>query len=195
MNKHDVAAFFDGLAPTWDDRPARNDAVIAAILNDAAITTGVSVLDVACGTGALIGDYLSRGVSRVTGVDISPAMIARAREKFADPRVRLLAADVEELAFGERFERCVLYNALPHFPAPARLIARLTRALAPGGRLTVAHGMSREAVNARHAATASAVSIPLLPARELVDIFRAHLCVDVVVSDETRYVVSGVAAD
>ena len=195
MNRQDVIAFFDRLAPTWDDRPARNGAVIKTILDDAGITAGVSVLDVACGTGALFPDYLSRGVSRITGVDISPAMIARAREKFPDPRVRLLAADVEEFTFNERFQRCVLYNALPHFPDPARLIARLARMLAPGGRLTVAHGMSRESINARHAATAAAVSIPLLPADELAGILRAYLSVDVIVSDEARYVVSGVAAN
>ena len=66
MNKQDVIRFFDRLAPQWDADMVRNETVIAKILDGAGIRSGIHVLDVACGTGVMIPDYLSRGVASVT---------------------------------------------------------------------------------------------------------------------------------
>ena len=62
MNKTDVKTFFDRLAPSWDAEMIRNDRVIQTILDNAGVTEGSSVLDVATGTGVLIPDYLRRNV-------------------------------------------------------------------------------------------------------------------------------------
>ena len=59
----------------------RNEAVIGQILDNAGIRPGVSVLDVACGTGVLIPDYLKRGAAQITAIDIAPEMVRIAREK------------------------------------------------------------------------------------------------------------------
>ena len=190
MRSQDVIDFFDRLAPGWDADMIRDEERIVRILNYAQIGRGVRVLDVACGTGVLVPDYLAREVAGVTGVDISPAMIARAREKFSDPRVTLIAADIEKMHFEPVFDRCVVYNAFPHFPQPARLIGRLSSFLSPGGRLTVAHGMSRAAINTHHAGSASKVSIGLMEADALKTLFAPHFHVDVAISEDI-YVVSG----
>ena len=58
-DKKAVTAHFDGLAKNWDSAYDRD--VIQEILDAADIRPGVSVLDVACGTGALFTDYLNRG--------------------------------------------------------------------------------------------------------------------------------------
>ena len=58
-----VIAFFDRLAPGWDGGMVRDEAVIAAILDAANVAPGADVLDVACGTGVLIPDYLGRGAA------------------------------------------------------------------------------------------------------------------------------------
>ncbi len=165
------------------------------ILDYADIRAGVSVLDVACGTGILIPDYLARNVARVTGVDLSPAMIACAKAKLTNPRVTLLAADIEETSFSTQFDRCMVYNAFPHFPSPERLIRHLSRQLVPGGRLTVAHGMSRADINRHHSGSASKVSIGLIGEAELAAIMREWLTVDTVVSNDEIYLVSGVSAE
>ena len=192
MNKKDVIDFFDGLASSWDDNLIHDDEKINLILDYADIKEGSDVLDVACGTGVLFPDYLSRNVERVTGVDISTAMVGHAKAKFADPRIMLLAADIEEVTFSKPFDRCMVYNAFPHFPDPAHLIHCLSEKLMAGGRLTVAHSRGRAAINNHHAGTASKVSIGLLPEDELAALFEQYFDVDVVVSDDSIYVVSGV---
>jgi len=189
MEKKDIVEFFDRLALGWDADMTRDDDRIARILDFADIKDGVTVLDVACGTGVLVPDYLERDVKAVTGVDISSEMIRIARAKFTDPKVSFVNADIEEASFPEPFDRIVMYNALPHFPEPARFIARLPRLLAPAGRLTIAHGMSRELINEHHSGTASKVSRGLMGARELAAMFSPYFHVDVVLSEEI-YVVS-----
>ena len=74
MNKQDVITFFDHYASTWDADMIRNESVINTILDNGGVTTGCTVLDVACGTGVLFSDYLQRNVKNVTAVDISPEM-------------------------------------------------------------------------------------------------------------------------
>ena len=187
----EVIEFFDRLAPGWDADLVRNEAVIRTILDNAAVGAGQDVLDVACGTGVLIPDYLSRGVASVTGIDISPNMAALAREKFPEERVTILCGDVESTDFGRQFDRIVVYNAFPHFPDPERLIGRLAALLKEGGRLTVAHGMSRERIDAHHHGAASHVSNGLMRAEELAAIFGKSLRVTAVISDERMYQVVG----
>ena len=74
MNKQDVITFFDYCASSWDARMIRNESVINTILDHGGVSTGCTVLDVACGTGVLFPDYLQRNVKSVTAVDISPEM-------------------------------------------------------------------------------------------------------------------------
>ena len=75
-------------------------------------------------------------------------MVRIAREKFPQENVRFVCGDAETAPLGEGFDAIVIYNAFPHFPDPERLVARLAALLAPGGRLTVAHGSSRADIDA-----------------------------------------------
>ena len=187
----EVIAFFDRLASGWDADMVRNEEVISSILDRAGVEAGKTVLDVACGTGVLIPDYLKRGAASVTAIDISPNMAAIARKKFPQPCVKILCGDVETEPFEEKFDCIVVYNAFPHFPDPERLIRRLASLLNPGGKLTVAHGASREAIDAHHHGSASRVSNGLMPAEELAGIFARELRVTDIVSDEKMYQVAG----
>ena len=191
MEKKEIAAFFDQRAGAWDAELIRNDAVVDTILNGAGIDAGLDVLDVACGTGVLIGDYLARGVASVTAVDISPEMVKIARKKFPQKEVHILCADVEELEPDRRFDCIMVYNAFPHFPEPERLIAILAGMLKPGGTLTVAHGMSRACIDRHHEGAASKVSRGLMHEDALAAIFARHLQVTVKISDDRMYQVTG----
>lgn len=189
MNKQDIVSFFDRLAPQWDGDMIRHDDVIGAILDNGGITTGVDVLDVACGTGVLFPDYLSRGVGSLTAIDIAPEMVRIAREKF--PQVEILCSDVTETNFDKKFDRIVVYNAFPHFPEPEKLIAKLSSLLKEGGILTVAHGMSRAQIDRHHEGGASKVSVGLMHEDELAALFAKHLTVTAKISDEKMYQVCG----
>ena len=189
MDKADVAAFFDRCAPTWDAEMIRSEPVIRAILDLSAIRPGIDVLDVACGTGVLFPDYLARGVGSLTGIDISPEMARLARAKF--PEVTVLCGDAETAAFDRDFDVIMIYNAFPHFPDPAGLLSALAARLKPGGRLTVAHGMSRAAIDRHHSGSARPVSVGLMDETALSALFAPRFEVDVKISDDEKYIVSG----
>ncbi|MBR2812754.1 MAG: class I SAM-dependent methyltransferase [Solobacterium sp.] len=187
MSIQDVAAYFDGQAASWDARMVRNDKILNIILDTAGIKAGMDVLDIACGTGVLLPDYQKRQVHSVTAIDLSPGMIAQAKKKYPD--VCFLVGDAAKADYGQLFDAAVVYNALPHFEDPSELIAHTVRYLKQGGRLTIAHGSSRETVNARH--RNSGISQPLMKAEELADIMRAYLTVTDILSNEEMYLVSG----
>ena len=190
MNKKDIIEFFDRCAPWWDDDMVRNEDIIATILDGGGIRPGIDVLDVACGTGVLFPDYLKRGAASVTGIDISPEMAKVASAKF--PQVKVICGDVETTSFDRQFDAIMVYNAFPHFPDPERLIGVLAALTKPGGRLSVAHGMSRAALANHHAGRASTVSIDLLEENALAALFDPYFDVDVIISNDRMYQVAGV---
>ena len=196
MNKQDVIEFFDRCAPTWDADMIKNDVIIGRILDNAEVGADMDVLDVACGTGVMFDYYLERNVASVTGIDISPEMAKIAGEKYADqPKVQVICGDVEEVKFGKKFDRIVVYNAFPHFPKPKRLIKILAKLLKENGRLTIAHGMSREAIDGHHKGSASKVSNGLMSAESLKKLFDPHFEVEIMISNSQMYQVSGVKRD
>lgn len=189
MDKKAVIDFFDHCAAFWDAEMVRNEDVIRAILDNGGVRAGIDVLDVACGTGVLFPDYFSRGVRSLTGIDISPEMVKHARKKF--PGAEVICADVETCSFTRRFDVVMVYNAFPHFPDPEKLIGVLASLARPGGRLSIAHGMSRAMLLSHHAGTASGVSIDLPEAEALAALFSPWFDVDVLISDERMYQVAG----
>ncbi len=190
MNKQKIADFFDSCAPWWDADMIRNEPIIQTILDNAGIQPGVDVLDVACGTGVLFPDYLKRNVGSVTGIDISSQMVKIASGKF--PQIPVICGDVETTDFPMQYDRVMVYNAFPHFPNPQALIEKLASVVKTGGRLSVAHGMSRKALHAHHAGRASSISIELIPETELKALFEQWFSVDVCISNDSMYQVCGI---
>ena len=196
MNKQDVITFFDRMAPAWDADMIKNDVIIGKILDNAEIEAGQDVLDVACGTGVMFPYYLQRGVASVTGIDISPEMVKIAESKFAsEAGVKVICGDVEEVPFEKKFDRIVVYNAFPHFPKPKRLIKILAGLLKENGRLTIAHGQSRESIDNHHKGSASKVSNGLMSADNLKKLFDPHFDVEIMISNSQMYQVSAVKRD
>ena len=196
MEKRDIIAFFDRCAPTWDAEMIKNDTIIGMILDNAEVGEGMDILDVACGTGVMFDYYLERNVASVTGIDISPEMAKIADGKYASKEnVQVICGDVEIEAFGRKFDRVVVYNGFPHFPKPKRLIKRLASLLKEGGRLTIAHGSSREAIDNHHNGVASKVSNGLMTADKLKKLFDPFFDVEIVISNSRMYQVSGVKRD
>ena len=196
MEKKDIIEFFDRCAATWDADMIKSDVIIGKILDNAQVEAGMSVLDVACGTGVMFDYYLDRDVSSVVGIDISPEMAKIAAAKYArEEKVQVVCGDVEEVKFENKFDRIVVYNAFPHFPKPKRLIKILAGLLKEDGRLTIAHGMSREAIDGHHKGSASKVSNGLMTADSLKKLFDPYFDVEIMISNSKMYQVSGVKRD
>lgn len=192
MKKEEIIAYFDRAAEHWDAGLVTDDRKIETILDAAGVGEGTVVLDVACGTGVLFPYYLQRNVAGVIGVDVSPEMIWIAESKVQDPRVELICGDMETLPVRRICDCCVVYNAFPHFGEPERLIRRLAQWVKPGGRVTIAHGMSLEALDRHHAGRAEHVSRKMPGTMELAELLAPWIRVDRTVSDEEKYIVSGV---
>ncbi|WP_150236909.1 class I SAM-dependent methyltransferase [Nocardiopsis quinghaiensis] len=94
------------------------------------------VLDVAVGTGHNL-PYYPEGVE-VTGVDLSPGMLERARTRAARLAVRadLREGDAQDLPFGDgEFDTVVCALALCTIPDQYRALSEMRRVLRPGGLL------------------------------------------------------------
>jgi ubiquinone/menaquinone biosynthesis C-methylase UbiE len=94
------------------------------------------VLEVAIGTGRSLPFYPD--AVELTGVDLSPEMLAlaRARAEELGRKVDLREGDAESLPFDDAgFDTVVCELALCSIPRPRDAIAEMLRVLAPGGRL------------------------------------------------------------
>jgi ubiquinone/menaquinone biosynthesis C-methylase UbiE len=94
------------------------------------------VLEVGVGTGRSLPFYPA-GVA-LAGVDLSPAMLAIARQRATDlgVEVDLRAGDAEALPFDDAaFDTVVCALSLCTIPDPAAAIGEMERVLVPGGRL------------------------------------------------------------
>lgn len=103
-----------------------------------------SVLDIGCGLGRLT-HRLAAGERTVTGIDLSPEMIARARRQCTGAeRVTLRCGDFLRLDFGDARFDCILSAATLHHLPEARAVGTMVRLLRPGGRLII-HDLRRTA--------------------------------------------------
>ena len=192
IDKNDVRSFFDRCAPFWDADMVRHEDRITAILDNGGVCAGVDVLDVACGTGVLFPDYLARKVRSITAIDLSPEMTKIAAAKYPPEQVRVICGDVEEETFDRQFDVVMVYNAFPHFPDAERLIQVLANVTKPGGRLSIAHSKSRAQLDRHHSGSAHPVSNGLMHEDALAAIFAPYFDVDVKISNDKMYQVSGV---
>jgi malonyl-CoA O-methyltransferase len=114
---------------------------------------GLSVLDLGCGTGRHALRLARRG-ARVTGVDLSPGMLARARAEQGDLEVEFREHDLHaELPFADgAFERVVSGLVLEHLQDMGAFYREVARVLRPGGLAvlsTIHPAMALRAVQAR----------------------------------------------
>ena len=192
MDKKSIISFFDKVAPGWDADMIKDQWKVDKILECAGVAEGCIVLDVACGTGVLIPDYLERKVKQVIGVDISPEMIRIATEKYKEyPQVQFVCADAEEVRMEEFFDCIMIYNAFPHFCQPEKLIKHLSGLLKTGGTLTVAHGMGKAQLDQLHSGSAKHVSNGLISIEEMEALMLPYVTVEQALSTEEMYLVTG----
>lgn len=137
-------AAFDEQAPIYDEGMQGDHAraLYPCILEEARRAMESipvpSVLDVGCGTGMLSERLLGAFPScRLAGVDLSPAMVERARTRLAG-RAEVREADAERLPFHDgAFDLVVCNDSFHHYPDPDRAAFQMWRVLRKGGALVL----------------------------------------------------------
>ena len=157
-----------------------NESSIRRMLEYADLGPGMEVLDAACGDGSLFPFYLELGVARVVGVESSSELAKAAADS---EKAEVICADVEEITSNRLFDRVILYNALPQFPYPKRLVKKLASLLKNGGKLTIAHNLTEKG------------SDGLIPVEELKKIFDKFFDVEVMICSGSTYQVTGTKRD
>lgn len=176
-------AFFDHHAGSWDDDKSVIDSNIRRLgeLRDVmGLQAGMDLLEVGCGTGQ-ITPWLCSAVApgKVTAVDFSQAMLARAQAKDIDAEFCLLDICDDSAKVGLRFassqptgcadgpvgefDVALCFHCFPHFRDQAGALANISAALKPGGSLVVMHLAGSDAINAFHNGVGGAVGGDYLP--------------------------------
>jgi len=127
---------FDGLAARYEElRPVDDNwwEAYEALVRLGHLR-GRRVLEVGCGTGRLAQALEERELARVWAVDVSEAMVARARELGVNARV----ARAEALPFKAGWFDAVVMRMVLHLTDRPRALEQAARVLAPQGRLAIA---------------------------------------------------------
>jgi SAM-dependent methyltransferase len=105
------------------------------------LPTGARVLDLGCGTGIPIAQFLIGAGFEVFGIDSSPKMIASFRQQF--PRAQAACERIEESEFfGCTFDAVVSWGVMFHLDRAAqeKVIARTAASLNENGRFLFTSG-------------------------------------------------------
>ena len=111
------------------------------LLDRAAPAEGESLLDIATGTGIVLRRARERvpGLGRLTGLDLTPGMLAVARQRSEGLGIEYVEGDAQELPFeAGAFGVLTCQQGLQFFPERERALAAFRRVLRPDGRAVVA---------------------------------------------------------
>jgi ubiquinone/menaquinone biosynthesis C-methylase UbiE len=142
--------FYDWWAPFYDGmnwfaariRGASDPHERRKAVERLALSAGMRVLEVSCGTGSNL-PLLREGVGKdgnVVGIDISSGMLARCRRKLRrkDDYADLILGDAARLPFGDgSFDAVFHHGGIAEFPNKRAAIAEMARVVKPGGKVVI----------------------------------------------------------
>ncbi len=136
-----MTTLYDPIAYDTTAQGVPGDVEFYVSLAKEAHAAGFPVLELACGTGRVTIPIAQAGVQLV-GLDRSPAMLGRAREKSASlSNVRWVDGDMREFALPERFGLIVIpcrsFQHLLTIDDQLSCLRCVHRHLAPAGRLAI----------------------------------------------------------
>jgi 2-polyprenyl-3-methyl-5-hydroxy-6-metoxy-1,4-benzoquinol methylase len=143
-------------ASNWIDIIASNGIESRRLITNKAIIDAVcrdkpaSVLDVGCGEGWLAKELYKSGIA-ITGVDVIPELIAKAREKVPGDFFVASYEDIylRKILFPKLFYAIVINFALIGKESTEKLLSALSKYLTGSGKLFIQtlHPESRKAIN------------------------------------------------
>ena len=114
--------------------------VPAWILDNLGLAGTESALDVATGTGIMARDLAPR-VARITGIDVTPEMLAQARQLASDAGIANIAfddGDAAALPYADgQFDLVISRIAVHHFADPTVELNEMRRVCKPSGRVAI----------------------------------------------------------
>lgn len=126
------------------ERACESFAGVANPFSLGALRPGERVLDLGCGAGTdtLVAAQMVAPDGRVTGIDMTPAMLAKARAAVTEMGARnieLVEGEAEHLPFAdESFDVVISNGVIDLIPDKDAVFGELFRVLRPGGRIQVA---------------------------------------------------------
>jgi ubiquinone/menaquinone biosynthesis C-methylase UbiE len=148
-----AAAYFKANAAEWEriralHAPEKD--VEAAIVRRLTARPMEAFLDAGTGTGRML-ELLAPYARRAVGIDISPEMLAIARDRLARenlPQVQVRLGDIYRLPFtagDASFDAVLFHQVLHYLDDPGAAVAEAARVMRQGGRLAIAdfapHGL------------------------------------------------------
>jgi SAM-dependent methyltransferase len=137
-HRRDLAQAFDGQAEQFERAPVQSDpAALSRLVTFAGFAPGARLLDAGCGPGLVAEAFLAAGCA-VHGVDLSPEMVRRARQRCArfGAAARFEEGAVESLEAGP-FDGAVSRFVVHHAPEPLLFVRAQVERVRPGGRVVV----------------------------------------------------------
>jgi SAM-dependent methyltransferase len=139
---------FTRQATLFSTAPAITDEeALGMIIRAARPTPADRLLDVACGPGLVVCAFAPH-VREATGIDMTPAMLERARQLAADKGVTKVAwrqGDVYSLPYDDgSFTIVTTRFSCHHFLDPAAVLREMVRVCTPGGRIVVVDDYASE---------------------------------------------------
>lgn len=131
---------YDHIATQFNGRAFREQKYIDILLSN--LTADSRVLDVGCGTGKPVAQYLIEQGCSVTGIDASEGMLAIARRQA--PKAQFLHCDMLSYEPAEHFSAIVAWDSVFHIPRTehAQLFQKFYNWLISEGVLLVSLGGS-----------------------------------------------------
>jgi phosphatidylethanolamine/phosphatidyl-N-methylethanolamine N-methyltransferase len=148
INREMVERAYDRWAPIYDlvfggvFGKGRHAAIVATN------SIGGRVLEVGVGTGISLPQYAAN--TRIFGTDISEAMLAKAKQRVADQRLKnvegLAVMDAEKLEFPDNsFDVVMAQYVVTAVPHPEKALDEFARVLRPGGEMIILSRVSADA--------------------------------------------------
>lgn len=139
-HQEEIVDQFTRQAIPFTQVPGHLDA-IGHLIEMSKVGDGDTVLDVACGPGMVACEF-ARRARHVTGIDITPAMIAQAEKRQEEQGATNMSwkvGDVLPLPFPDNsFSVVITRYSFHHFLEPRLVLAEMIRVCRPGGRVLVA---------------------------------------------------------
>jgi phosphatidylethanolamine/phosphatidyl-N-methylethanolamine N-methyltransferase len=119
---------------------------IEQVIENLCIPPGAKVLEVGAGTGTAFPAYPPH--CEITGIDLAPDMLARARQKIQEngwSHIKVAEMNALQLKFPDNtFDYVMAFHVVTVVPDPVRMIAEAKRVCKPSGRIVIVNHFTSE---------------------------------------------------